>query len=124
MIDQVRVFQDFATLDAISGGRAELTAGRGRFIESYPLFGQDLHDYNELFAEKLELLLTLRDGERITWPGKDRASIDDRGVYPRPLQQPLPVWVAVGGAPESVVRAATLGVPHAPAIIGGRGALG
>ena len=117
--DPVRVFQDFATLDAISGGRAEITAGRGSFIESYPLFGQDLNDYNELFSEKLELLLKLRDGERITWQGKHRTSIDDRGVYPRPLQQPLPVWIAVGGTPQSVVRAATLGVPLALAIIGG-----
>ncbi len=117
--DPVRVFQDFATLDAISGGRAEITAGRGSFIESYPLFGQDLQDYNELFAEKLELLLKLREGERIAWQGKHRASIDDRGVYPRPLQQPLPVWIAVGGTPQSVVRAATLGLPLALAIIGG-----
>lgn len=117
--DPVRVFQDFATLDAISGGRAEITAGRGSFIESYPLFGQDLHDYNELFAEKLELLLKLREHERITWEGKHRASIDDRGVYPRPLQATLPVWVAVGGTPQSVVRAATLGIPLALAIIGG-----
>jgi probable LLM family oxidoreductase len=117
--DPVRVFQDFATLDALSNGRAEITAGRGSFIESYPLFGQDLHDYNELFAEKLELLLTLRDAEFITWKGKHRASIDNRGVYPRPVQRPLPVWIAVGGTPQSVVRAATLGVPLALAIIGG-----
>lgn len=117
--DPVRVFQDFATLDAISGGRAEITAGRGSFIESYPLFGQDLQDYNELFAEKLELLLKLRESERITWDGKHRAPIGDRGVYPRPLQATLPVWVAVGGTPQSVVRAATLGIPLALAIIGG-----
>src|SRR5512146_689886 len=94
--DPVRVFQDFATLDLLSGGRAEIMAGRGSFIESYPLFGQDLHDYDELFAEKLGLLLQLRERERITWHGHHRASIDDRGVYPRPMQTPLPVWVAVG----------------------------
>ncbi len=117
--DPVRVFQDFATLDQISNGRAEITAGRGSFIESYPLFGQDLDDYNELFTEKLELLLRLREGERITWTGKHRASIDDRGVYPRPVQSPLPVWIAVGGTPQSVVRAGTLGLPLAVAIIGG-----
>lgn len=117
--DPVRVFQDFATLDLISGGRAEIMAGRGSFIESYPLFGQDLADYDALFAEKLELLLALRQRERITWQGTHRPSIDDRGVYPRPLQQPLPVWIAVGGTPQSVVRAGTLGLPLAIAIIGG-----
>ncbi len=117
--DPVRVFQDFATLDAISGGRAEITAGRGSFIESYPLFGQDLHDYDALFAEKLELLLKLRESERISWHGTHRPSIPDRGVYPRPLQQPLPVWIAVGGTPQSAVRAGTLGLPLALAIIGG-----
>ncbi|MEP7384527.1 MAG: LLM class flavin-dependent oxidoreductase, partial [Gemmatimonadota bacterium] len=117
--DPVRVFQDFATLDQLSGGRAEIMAGRGSFIESYPLFGQDLHDYDELFAEKLGLLLQLRERERITWHGKHRAPINDRGVYPRPLQTPLPVWIAVGGTPESVVRAGTLGLPLAVAIIGG-----
>lgn len=117
--DPVRVFQDFSTLDLLSNGRAEITAGRGSFIESYPLFGQDLDDYNELFAEKLALLLALRDREKITWAGKHRPSIDDRGVYPRPLQQPLPVWIAVGGTPQSVVRAGTLGLPLAIAIIGG-----
>jgi probable LLM family oxidoreductase len=117
--DPVRVFQDFATLDLISGGRAEITAGRGSFIESYPLFGQNLDDYNELFTEKLDLLLTLRDHERITWAGNHRASISDRGVYPRPLQRPLPVWIAVGGTPQSVARAGALGLPLAVAIIGG-----
>jgi len=119
--DPVRVFQDFATLDLLSGGRAEIMAGRGSFIESYPLFGQDLHDYDELFAEKLDLLLALRAGERVTWSGsgRHRAPIHDRGVYPRPLQDPLPVWVAVGGTPQSVVRAGTLGLPLALAIIGG-----
>lgn len=117
--DPVRVFQDFATLDLISGGRAEIMAGRGSFTESFPLFGQDLADYDELFAEKLDLLLKLRDRERITWHGRHRPSIDDRGVYPRPSQQPIPVWLAVGGTPGSVIRAATLGLPMALAIIGG-----
>jgi alkanesulfonate monooxygenase SsuD/methylene tetrahydromethanopterin reductase-like flavin-dependent oxidoreductase (luciferase family) len=118
--DPVRVFQDFATLDLLSGGRAEIMAGRGSFIESFPLFGQELDHYDELFATKLELLLRLRDGERVSWPGsKDRAPIEDRGVYPRPLQDPLPIWVAVGGSPPSIVRAASLGLPLALAIIGG-----
>src|SRR5215831_11150956 len=94
-------------------------AGRGSFIESFPLFGYDLHDYDALFDEKLRLLIAVRDAERVTWPGGHRAAIDDRGVYPRPLQDPLPVWVAVGGAPESAVRACTLGLPMALAIIGG-----
>jgi probable LLM family oxidoreductase len=118
--DPVRVFQDFATLDLISGGRAEIMAGRGSFVESFPLFGFDLDDYDELFAEKLELLLAIRDSERVTWPGsRHRAPIDGLGVYPRPLQDPLPVWVAVGGNPPSAIRAATLGLPMALAIIGG-----
>ena len=118
--DPVRVFQQFATLDLLSNGRAELMAGRGSFIESFPLFGQDLGDYDVLFAEKLELLLRLRESERVTWRGtRHRPDIDDRPVYPRPLQQPLPVWVAVGGTPQSVVRAGTLGLPLALAIIGG-----
>jgi probable LLM family oxidoreductase len=117
--DPVRVFQDFATLDLLSGGRAEIMAGRGSFIESFPLFGQDLNDYDELFEEKLRLLLQLREQERITWRGRHRPPIDDRGVYPRPVQQPLPVWIAVGGTPQSVVRAGTLGLPLAVAIIGG-----
>ena len=117
--DPVRVFQDFATLDLISGGRAEIMAGRGSFIESYPLFGQDLDDYDELFAEKLKLLLALRETDIITWEGKHRPSIDGRGVYPRPLQNPLPVWIAVGGTPASVMRAGALGLPLAVAIIGG-----
>jgi probable LLM family oxidoreductase len=117
--DPVRVFQDFATLDLISDGRAEIMAGRGSFTESFPLFGQDLSDYNELFAEKLDLLLRLREAERVTWEGRHRPSIQDRGVYPRPRQNPLPVWVAVGGTPQSVVRAGTLGLPMALAIIGG-----
>jgi len=118
--DPVRVFQDFATLDLISGGRAEIMAGRGSFIESFPLFGYDLGDYDELFAEKLELLLRLRESERVTWSGRHRASLEDVGVYPRPVQDPLPVWIAVGGTPQSVVRAALLGLPLAIAIIGGQ----
>ncbi len=117
--DPVRVFQDFATLDLVSNGRAEIMAGRGSFIESYPLFGQDLDDYDELFAEKLQLLLALRDTDVISWQGTHRASIDARGVYPRPLQRPLPVWIAVGGTPASVMRAGALGLPLAIAIIGG-----
>ena len=117
--DPVRVFQDFATLDLLSGGRAEIMAGRGSFIESFPLFGYDLQDYDELFAEKLELLLALRGDERVTWSGRHRAPLDGLEVHPRPLQDPLPVWVAVGGTPQSVVRAATLGLPMALAIIGG-----
>jgi len=117
--DPVRVFQEFATLDLLSGGRAEIMAGRGSFIESFPLFGYDLGDYDELFAEKLDLLLTLRASERVTWSGKHRAPLHELGVYPRPLQDPLPVWIAVGGTPQSVVRAGTLGLPLALAIIGG-----
>jgi probable LLM family oxidoreductase len=117
--DPVRVFQDFATLDLLSGGRAEIMAGRGSFIESFPLFGYDLDDYDDLFAEHLDLLLALRDGERVTWSGAHRAALDDAGVYPRPLQDPLPVWIAVGGTPQSVVRAGVLGLPLAVAIIGG-----
>ena len=103
--DPVRVFQDFATLDLLSGGRAEIMVGRGSFIESFPLFGYDLDDYDELFAEKLELLLELRESERVTWSGRHRAALEDAGVYPRPLQDPLPIWVAVGGTPHVVVRA-------------------
>jgi probable LLM family oxidoreductase len=118
--DPVRVFQNFATLDLLSGGRAEIMAGRGSFIESFPLFGYDLGDYDELFAEKLELLLELRESERVTWSGEHRAPLEDAGVYPRPVQDPLPVWIAVGGTPQSVVRAALLGLPLAIAIIGGQ----
>ncbi len=117
--DPVRVFQEFATLDLLSGGRAEIMAGRGSFTESFPLFGYDLHDYDSLFAEKLEMLLALRASERITWSGKHRAPIEDRGVYPRPIQDPLPVWVAVGGTPQSAARTGLLGLPMALAIIGG-----
>ena len=117
--DPVRVFQDFSLIDLISGGRAEIMAGRGSFIESFPLFGYDLDHYNELFEEKLELLLEVRERTRITWEGKHRASIPDRPVYPRPVQAPIPVWVAVGGSGQSVDRAARLGLPMALAIIGG-----
>ena len=117
--DPVRVFQSFATLDLLSGGRAEIMAGRGSFIESFPLFGYDLDDYDALFEEKLELLLAIRDNERVSWSGGLRPAIDNRGVYPRPIQNPLPVWIAVGGTPQSVVRAASLGLPMALAIIGG-----
>jgi probable LLM family oxidoreductase len=119
--DPVRVFQAFSTLDLLSGGRAEIMAGRGSFIESFPLFGYDLDDYDELFAEKLDLLLELREREHVTWAaGRHRAPIHERGVYPRPLQDPLPVWIAVGGTPQSVVRAGALGLPMALAIIGGQ----
>ena len=117
--DPVRVFQSFATLDLLSGGRAEIMAGRGSFIESFPLFGYNLNDYDELFAAKLDLLLKIRDSERVTWAGEHRAALNGLGVYPRPLQDPLPIWIAVGGTPQSVVRAATLGLPMALAIIGG-----
>jgi probable LLM family oxidoreductase len=117
--DPVRVFQDFATLDLISGGRSEIMVGRGSFVESFPLFGHDLDEYDELFAEKLDLLLRLRASEHVTWRGRHRAPIDNLAVYPRPVQAPLPVWIAVGGTPASVVRAGTLGIPLALAIIGG-----
>ena len=117
--DPVRVFQQFAHVDLISGGRAEIMAGRGSFIESYPLFGYDLDDYDELFAEKLELLLAIRDSERVTWHGKHRAPLEDVAVWPRPVQDSLPIWIAVGGTPQSVVRAAQLGLPLTLAIIGG-----
>src|SRR5947207_1201935 len=119
--DPIRVFQDFATLDLLSGGRAEIMAGRGSFIESFPLFGYDLDDYDELFAEKLELLLEARANEIVYWPGSTHTQrIENRGVYPRPLQDPLPVWLAVGGTPQSVARAGILGLPLALAIIGGQ----
>ncbi|CAN5291322.1 LLM class flavin-dependent oxidoreductase [soil metagenome] len=117
--DPIRIFQQFATLDLLSGGRAEIMAGRGSFIESFALFGQDLSDYDTLFAEKLGLLLAARESEMLTWSGKHRPAIDDRGVYPRPVQHPLPVWVAVGGTPESAARTGLLGLPLALAIIGG-----
>lgn len=117
--DPVRVFQQFSTLDLLSGGRAEIMAGRGSFIESFPLFGYRLEDYDQLFEEKLDLLLALRDSEHVNWSGETRASINDRGVYPRPFQEKLPVWIAVGGTPTSVARAGALGLPLALAIIGG-----
>ena len=117
--DPVRVFQQFATLDGISNGRAEIMAGRGSFIESFPLFGYDLADYDALFAEKLDLLLKLRDNDTVSWRGDLRAPLDHVTLYPRPEQAKLPVWIAVGGTPQSVVRAATLGLPMALAIIGG-----
>ena len=116
--DPIRVFQDFATVDLLSSGRAEIMAGRGSFIESFPLFGYNLDDYDELFEEKLELLLRLNESERITWQGKHRAPIANLGVYPRPFHK-LPVWIAVGGTPASAIRAGKLGLPMALAIIGG-----
>jgi probable LLM family oxidoreductase len=118
--DPVRVFQEFAEVDLISNGRAEIMAGRGSFIESFPLFGYDLDDYDALFEEKLELLLAMRGSVRVTWSGKHRAPIEDLAIYPRPVQDPLPVWLAVGGTPASAVRAGTLGLPMALAIIGGQ----
>ncbi|AIW42330.1 MULTISPECIES: LLM class flavin-dependent oxidoreductase [Paenibacillus] len=117
--DPVRVFQDFATLDGISNGRAEIMAGRGSFIESFPLFGYDLDNYDELFDEKLELLLKIRESEKVTWKGGHRPAINNLGVYPRPVQNPLPVWIGSGGNQESVVRAGLLGLPLVLAIIGG-----
>lgn len=117
--DPVRVFQDFATIDQLSGGRAEIMVGRGSFIESYPLFGHSLQDYDELFSEKLDLLLQINQHEVLSWKGKHRPSFDNRGIYPRPYQDSLPVWIAAGGTPASAVRAAKLGLPLALAIIGG-----
>ena len=117
--DPVRVFQEFATLDLLSGGRAEIVAGRGSFIESFPLFGLKLEDYDDLFAEKLDLLLALRSSNNIHWSGKHRAALTGQGVFPRPLQNPLPVWLGVGGTPESFIRAGMLGLPLMVAIIGG-----
>ena len=118
--DPVRVFQQFATLDLISNGRAEIIVGRGSFIESYPLFGFDLDDYEELAKEKLELLLKIREATQITWSGKHRAPLTGQGVYPRPLQAVLPIHIGVGGTPASAVRAGTLGLPLIVAIIGGQ----
>src|SRR5450830_814682 len=117
--DPVRVFEEFSTLDLLSNGRAEIMAGRGSFIESFPLFGYDLANYDELFTEKLELLLALRANERVTWKGRYRAPLRDQPVFPRPVQDRLPVWIAIGGTPQSSVRAGTLGLPLAIAIIGG-----
>ena len=118
--DPVRVFQEFATLDLISNGRAEIVAGRGSFIESFPLFGLRLEDYDSLFAEKLDLLLELRDSAEVHWQGKHRAALTGQGVYPRPVQQRLPIWLGIGGTPESAVRAGMLGLPLMIAIIGGQ----
>src|SRR5213596_3606668 len=117
--DPVRLFQEFATLDLLSRGRAEMVVGRGSSIEAFPLFGYDLDDYDALFAEKLELLLKVRDEEHVHWSGRFRPALTGQGVYPRPLQQPLPIWVGVGGTPQSFVRAGTLGLPLMVAIIGG-----
>lgn len=117
--DPVRVFQNFATLDLVSGGRAEMVVGRGSFTEAFPLFGYNIHDYDELFSEKLDLLLQIRDNETVSWSGKFRAPLHQQAVYPRPLQDPFPVWLGVGGTPESFVRAGTLGMPLMVAIIGG-----
>jgi probable LLM family oxidoreductase len=117
--DPVRVFQNFATLDLVSQGRAEMVVGRGSFIESFPLFGLRLEDYDSLFAEKLDLLLQIRDSEHVHWSGKHRPSLTGQGVYPRPVQDPLPIWLGVGGTPNSFVRAGALGLPLMVAIIGG-----
>jgi len=118
--DPVRVFQQFATLDLLSGGRAEIMAGRGSFVESFPLFGHELDEYDALFSEKLDLLLRLREEVGVSWRGRHRPPLDGQGVYPRPLQDPLPVWIAVGGTPQSVARAGRLGLPVALGIIGGQ----
>jgi probable LLM family oxidoreductase len=118
--DPVRLFQEFATLDLISKGRAEMVVGRGSFIEAFPLFGLSLEDYDSLFEEKIDLLLKIRNNEHITWSGKYRPNLNGQGVYPRPLQNPLPIWIGVGGTPESFVRAGVLGLPLMVAIIGGK----
>ncbi len=117
--DPVRVFQEFATLDLLSQGRAEMVVGRGSFIEAFPLFGLRLEDYDSLFAEKLDLLLKIRDNEHIQWTGRHRPTLNGQGVYPRPLQNPLPIWIGVGGTPQSFIRAGLLGLPLMVAIIGG-----
>jgi probable LLM family oxidoreductase len=117
--DPVRVFQNFATLDLISKGRAEMVVGRGSFTESFPLFGLNLHDYDELFSEKLNLLLNIRENEFVTWSGKFRAALKNQAIYPRPLQSQIPIWLGVGGTPESFVRAGALGLPLMVAVIGG-----
>ena len=118
--DPVRVFQEFATLDLLSQGRAEMVVGRGSFIEAFPLFGLRLDDYDALFSEKLELLLNIRNNEQVHWSGKYRPALTGQGVYPRPLQKPLPIWIGVGGTPESFIRAGLLGLPLMVAIIGGK----
>jgi probable LLM family oxidoreductase len=117
--DPVRVFQNFATLDLLSQGRAEIVVGRGSFVDSFPLFGFKLEDYDSLFAENLDLLLTIRDNEHVHWSGQHRARLTGQGVYPRPLRNPLPIWLGVGGTPKSFARAGTLGLPLMVAIIGG-----
>ena len=117
--DPVRVFQNFATLDLLSNGRAEMVVGRGSFIDAFPLFGLNLGDYDSLFAAKLDLLLEIRENEHVHWSGKHRPTLTGQGVYPRPVQNPLPIWLGVGGTPESFVRAGTLGLPLMVAIIGG-----
>ncbi len=117
--DPVRVFQNFATLDLISKGRAEMVVGRGSFTESFPLFGLDFADYDALFAEKLELLLMIRDQEYVSWSGKFRPPLNNQGIYPRPAQNSLPIWVGVGGTPDSFIRAGRLGLPLMVAVIGG-----
>jgi len=117
--DPVRLFQEFATVDLISNGRAEMVVGRGSFIEAFPLFGLDLEDYDSLFAEKIDLLLKIRENEHVHWTGRHRPALTGQGVYPRPLQDPLPIWVGVGGTPESFARAGALGLPLMVAIIGG-----
>ena len=117
--DPVRVFQEFATLDLLSNGRTEMVVGRGSFIEAFPLFGLELEEYDSLFAEKLDLLLKIREHTHVHWSGKHRASLDGEGVYPRPVQNPLPVWLGVGGTPASFARAGALGLPLMVAIIGG-----
>lgn len=117
--DPVRVFQNFATLDLISNGRAEMVVGRGSFTEAFPLFGLDIRDYDELFTEKLNLLLAIRNNETVTWSGKHRPALNNQAVYPRPMQDPFPIWLGVGGTPESFVRAGTLGLPLMVAVIGG-----
>ncbi len=118
--DPVRVYQQYSTMDLLSKGRAEIMVGRGSFVESFPLFGYDLNDYDELFAEKLDLLLTLRKNETVTWSGIHRPPIENRGIYPQPYQDELPIWVAVGGTPQSAYRTGTLGLPLALGIIGGQ----
>src|SRR5438128_8336031 len=117
--DPVRVFQNFATLDLLSQGRAEMIVGRGSFIEAFPLFGLRLEDYDSLFAEKLDLLLKIRANEHVHWSGKHRAALTGQGIYPRPVQNPLPIWLGVGGTPQSFARAGALGLPLMVAIIGG-----
>jgi probable LLM family oxidoreductase len=118
-VDPVRLFQEFATLDLLSAGRAEMVVGRGSFIDAFPLFGLELDDYDSLFAEKLELLLKIRENEHVHWSGKHRAALTGQGVYPRPVQDPFPIWLGVGGTPQSFARAGTLGLPLMVAIIGG-----